>query len=222
MALKRSTYHHGDLRAALLRAGEQLLSESGVAGFSLREVARRVGVSHAAPAHHFVDAQGLLAALATEGFRRLLASMRARQATVGDNPQDRLVASGLGYADCARSSPALLRLMFGDERIAAPSPELAQAGEAAFLHLCADVERLLGVSPFADARAMARVMAAWSIVHGFVTLLSAGHMPQAAALPVPQQDELFRAMLGPLLDPRLDAAAPSMGVATHPVADGVT
>ena len=213
MAPKRSTYHHGDLRAALLRAGEQLLSDSGAAGFSLREVARRVGVSHAAPAHHFADAQGLLAALATEGFRRLLASMRARQATVGEDPRDRLVASGLGYADCARSSPALFRLMFGDERIAAPPPELAEAGEAAFLHLCADVERLLGVSPFADARAMSRVMAAWSVVHGFVTLLNAGHMPQAASLPVPQQDDLFRAMLGPLLDPRIDACAlpPALG-----------
>ena len=79
MTARHDGYHHGDLRAALLAAGEEVLEESGVAGFSLRHVARRVGVSHSAPAHHFGDAQGLLAALATDGFRRFLAAMRVRQ-----------------------------------------------------------------------------------------------------------------------------------------------
>jgi AcrR family transcriptional regulator len=201
MTAKRASYHHGDLRAALLRAGEDLLGEAGTAGFSLREVARRVGVSHAAPAHHFGDAQGLLSTLATEGFRRLLAAMRLRQHDAGDDPGERLMASGLGYVDCARASPALFRLMFGDERIAAPGPDLAQAGDAAFQHLCSDVERLLGRSPSTDAVAMARVVAAWSLVHGFVTLLHSGHMPHVQALPPAQQEAFFRSALAPLLDP---------------------
>ncbi|WP_293868638.1 TetR/AcrR family transcriptional regulator [uncultured Alsobacter sp.] len=200
MAKQRSTYHHGDLRAALLRAGEQVLADTGPAGFSLREVARRVGVSHAAPAHHFGDTQGLLSALATEGFRRLLAAMRARQATAGPDARDRLLASGLGYVDCARSSPALFRLMFGDERIATPDPNLSEAGEAAFRQLCDDVEKLLGVSPFSDERAMARVAAAWSLVHGFVTLLNAGHMGGVGALTGDREEAFFRSALAPLLE----------------------
>jgi AcrR family transcriptional regulator len=201
MTGRKASYHHGDLRAALMRAGEHLLTEAGVAGFSLREVARRVGVSHAAPAHHFRDAHGLLAALATEGFRRLLAAMRLRQDAAGDGPADRLLASGLGYVDCARANPGLFRLMFGDERIADAGPEFAQAGDAAFQHLCCDVERLLGRAPSHDAGAMARVVAAWSLVHGFVTLLNSGHMRHIQDLSRDEQDGFFRAVLAPLMDP---------------------
>jgi AcrR family transcriptional regulator len=73
MPKSKDSYHHGDLRAALIKAGEAVLAETGVTGFSLRAVAKRVGVSHSAPAHHFGDAKGLLDALATEGFRRFLA-----------------------------------------------------------------------------------------------------------------------------------------------------
>ena len=69
-------YHHGDLAAALLAAAEAELAEKGVEAFSLRSVAKRAGVSHAAPAHHFGDATGVLTALATEGFRRFLAGWR--------------------------------------------------------------------------------------------------------------------------------------------------
>jgi AcrR family transcriptional regulator len=79
MRKTKDSYHHGDLRAALLAAGEAVLTETGVEGFSLRLVAKRVGVSHSAPAHHFGDAQGLLTALAAEGFRRFLLAMQARQ-----------------------------------------------------------------------------------------------------------------------------------------------
>ena len=100
---KRSTYHHGDLRAALLRAGEEQLARSGVAGFSLREVASRVGVSHAAPAHHFGDAQGLLAALAAEGFRRFLAAMRHRQSGYLQYHHHNGDAKSCSGNDCSRS-----------------------------------------------------------------------------------------------------------------------
>ncbi|NBO21074.1 MAG: TetR/AcrR family transcriptional regulator, partial [Rhodobacteraceae bacterium] len=72
-------YHHGDLATALIAAAHQELSEQGAAGFSLRRVARRAGVSHAAPAHHFGDAAGLLAALAAQGFRRLIGQQSLRQ-----------------------------------------------------------------------------------------------------------------------------------------------
>ena len=201
MVRRRTTYHHGDLRAALLRAGEEQLARTGVAGFSLRQVASRVGVSHAAPAHHFGDAQGLLAALATEGFRRFLVAMRHRQANAGDNARALLLASGLGYLDFARSSPALFRLMFGDERIGKPTEDLAKAANNAFLHLAGDIERLLGVSVFANPAAMARAMAVWSLVHGFANLLNSGHMRTVLSMPPEQQNHFFQVAFAPLLGP---------------------
>ena len=70
-----TTYHHGDLPAALRAATAQLVAEKGPSGFSLREVARRAGVSHAAPAHHFGDAEGMLTSVAAEGFATLADAM---------------------------------------------------------------------------------------------------------------------------------------------------
>ncbi|MCU0912422.1 MAG: TetR/AcrR family transcriptional regulator, partial [Rhodobacteraceae bacterium] len=90
-------YHHGDLRAALLAAAEAELEARGIEAFSLRSVAKRAGVSHAAPAHHFGDAGGLLTALAAQGFRRFVANQAAHEDRAGADPAARLVESGLGY-----------------------------------------------------------------------------------------------------------------------------
>ena len=177
MDTPKESYHHGDLRAALLAAAEATLAETGVEGFSLRRVARRVGVSHSAPAHHFGDTQGLLVALASEGFRRLRATMRARQAEAAVDPRAQLVASGLGYVAFAEGSPALFRLMFGSERTRPATPELVEAGEAAFHVLTDGVAWLRGVSPFEDAAAMVNVIGCWSLVHGFAELALAGRLP---------------------------------------------
>ena len=177
MRKTKDSYHHGDLRAALIKAGEAVLSETGVDGFSLRAVAKRVGVSHSAPAHHFGDARGLLDALAIEGFRRFLGAMEARQAQeASKDPRRQLLASGLGYLDFAVGSPALFRLMFAAERADGKSEELSQAARASFMHLADGVERLRRVSPFEDASAMADVMAIWSAVHGFSELYISGRL----------------------------------------------
>ncbi|WP_435663979.1 TetR/AcrR family transcriptional regulator [Hoeflea sp.] len=177
MLKTKDSYHHGDLRAALIKAGEAELAESGVKGFSLRAVAKRVGVSHSAPAHHFGDANGLLDALATEGFRRFLAAMEARQKTViSGDPRQQVLASGLGYLDFAVSSPALFRLMFAAERKQVKSADLTAAAQASFLHLAEGVARLRGVSPFENAPAMTDVMAIWSMVHGFTELFISGQL----------------------------------------------
>ncbi len=177
MTREKDRYHHGDLRAALLAAAEAVLTETGVEGFSLRAVAKRVGVSHAAPAHHFGDVQGVLTALAAEGFRRFLAAMQARQAAItGGDAEALLVASGLGYLDFAEASPALFRLMFSSVRPREETPELSAAARDAFGHLAADVARLRGVSPFEDSAAMEDVMAAWAMVHGVAELFISGRL----------------------------------------------
>jgi AcrR family transcriptional regulator len=112
---KESRYHHGDLRAALLQAGEAELAANGRLGFTLRGTAKRAGVSHAAPAHHFRDANALLAALAARGFRRLEAAMREAQANAPPDPRAQLIAAGVGYFRFGYNNPALLQLMFGPE-----------------------------------------------------------------------------------------------------------
>jgi AcrR family transcriptional regulator len=195
MTTEKHSYHHGDLRAALLAAGESVLAETGIEAFSLRRVAREVGVSHSAPAHHFGDTQGLLAALATEGFTRFLAAMQARQKTAAtQEARALLTASGLGYMDFALGSPALFQLMFGSERVDFCNPALDSAATAAFDHLAQDIARLRGVSPYQDEGAMADVMAAWSMVHGFSALLMAGRLKPVQAMEQPAREAFFAAL----------------------------
>ena len=200
MTTEKHAYHHGDLRSALLKAGESVLAETGIEGFSLRRVAREVGVSHSAPAHHFGDAQGLLAALAAEGFTRFLTAMQARQGAVqGADPRTLLTASGLGYLDFALGAPALFKLMFGSERVDFCDPALDAAAAAAFEHLASDIARLRGVSPHQDADAMADVMAAWSMVHGFASLLMAGRLKPVQELEPPAREAYFSSLFARIM-----------------------
>ena len=180
----RRPYHHGDLRPALLAAAETVLDEQGLEAFSLRRVAKAVGVSHAAPAHHFGDTQGLLTALATEAFRRFVAAMEARQQGVSD-PEERLVASGLGYLDFARTSPALFRLMFGSKRVGSDDPDYAEAARAAFLHLADDIAAHRGGTVFDHPAAMEDAQAVWAMVHGLAELMAVGRL---AAFPLEDRE----------------------------------
>jgi|SRR5215831_7793450 len=169
-------YHHGNLRAALLEAAETELEAEGIEGFSLRGVAKRAGVSHAAPAHHFGDANGLLTGLAAEGYRRFVAAQEARQKNASSDGMSQLVAAGLGYIDFASAHPALFRLMFSSGRPDHEAPELSAAGAEAFARLMNLVARVHGVDPQKNKKAMLSVMAAWATVHGLADLLVAGRM----------------------------------------------
>src|SRR3982751_4795766 len=101
----RDAYHHGALRESLIEAAEAVLAERGVDGFSLREVARRAGVSPAAPAHHFGDARGLLSELALQGFQEFGDDLAAADARGGDDPARRLYEQGLAYVAFAMRRP---------------------------------------------------------------------------------------------------------------------
>jgi AcrR family transcriptional regulator len=169
-------YHHGNLRAALLEAAEAELVAGGIEGFSLRGVAKRAGVSHAAPAHHFGDANGLLTGLAAEGYRRFVAAQEARQKNAPSDGMSQLVAAGLGYIDFALSHPSLFRLMFSSGRPDHEAPELSAAGGEAFERLMDAVARAHGIDPHKNKKAMLSVMAAWAVAHGLADLLVAGRM----------------------------------------------
>jgi AcrR family transcriptional regulator len=180
-------YHHGDLRAALLRAAEDELAASGVEGFSLRSVAKRAGVSHAAPAHHFGDVGGLMTALCTEGFERFLRAQSAREALAEPDPASQILAAGLGYIDFAMASPALFRLMFSSAMPDRNSAELSGAGARAYGHLLAQIAAAGGrVGP--DGRPTEDVAAAWAIVHGLADLIQSGPMADLRAMPAAERD----------------------------------
>lgn len=195
----RKTYHHGDLRAALLVAAEAELEASGVEGFSLRKVARRAGVSHAAPAHHFGDVTGLLSALATEGYRRLLACQHAREENAPADALSQLKASGLGYVDFAMVHTALFRLVFTSTRLETEDVDLSQAGEAAFSHLVDLVRAVSGRDALHDPEAMAEVSLLWATMHGLGDLLSAGRLKMLGSLPPKMRDRMIRGFMDRLV-----------------------
>lgn len=168
---KKSRYHHGDLRAELLKAAEAILSEKGIESFSLRAVAKRAGVSHGAPSHHFSDVQGLLTALAGIGFQRFVRTQIDRQSTAKTDPISQLAASGLGYIDFAMANPALFRLMFNSEQPDHCDQHLAFDAFSAFNKLVVDVKNVRNIDPYSDPVVMKDVMSAWAIVHGLANLM---------------------------------------------------
>jgi AcrR family transcriptional regulator len=174
---ERQGYHHGDLRRALLEAAEVELAEKGPEGFTLRACAKRAGVSHAAPAHHFGDVSGLLSALAAEGFERFLKTTAARMNTAdpGDS-RARLVAMGLGYIDFARANPALFSLMFSSRKADFQDGKLQQAAAASFEQLVAGVGAVAGADPLTTRPGRRQLAATWAIVHGLSHLLLSHRM----------------------------------------------
>jgi AcrR family transcriptional regulator len=172
-------YHHGDLRAALVAAAEAELTDKGMEGFSLRSVAKRAGVSHAAPAHHFGDVGGLLTALAAEGFRQFQATLDARERGASD-ARDRAVRAGFGYLDFAMARPTLFRLIFSSARADYADPDLSAAASLAYDHLVGLVEALGGGE--------ADVVALWAASHGIADL-SSGQKLRTLRLKSPEERE---------------------------------
>ena len=187
-------YHHGALREALLEAAEAELVERGVERFSLRSCAKRAGVSHAAPAHHFGDVAGLLTALAARGFEELTARMDA-----ADEPSasaaDRLVAIGAAYVRFGIDRPALFRLMFGAEYPQLDDAALVGAAETAFGRMLSRVGAVRGDAPMSSPEGRTDVAASWAVVHGCAHLASAGRMSFVFGLPEAEAADALESVL---------------------------
>ena len=158
--MTRPTYHHGDLRAVILTEAARLVAERGADRVSLRELAREAGVSHAAPAHHFVDRRGLFTALGTQGFQLLA------QALVDARPQ--FADAALAYVRFALEHPGHYQVMFNKSLLDTSDSELAAAEAASGAELARGVATLR--DPNAQADPAGAQLAAWSLVHGFSTL----------------------------------------------------
>ena len=186
-------YHHGDLRAALLAAAGAELEARGIEAFSLRSVAKRAGVSHAAPAHHFGDVNGLLTALAAQGFRRFVANQAAYEDRAGTDPAARLVESGLGYIAFAGANPALFRLMFGSDRPDFQAPELHEAAKAAFRQL--EAANAAVAAALGKPLDQSNVEATWAVVHGLADLLAGGRLMRLGAMDGPAREAVLREVI---------------------------
>ncbi|MEU1973464.1 TetR/AcrR family transcriptional regulator [Microbacterium sp. NPDC019599] len=162
----------GSARDALLRAANEELIEKGHAAVSLRAVARRAGVSHAAPAHFFGDRAGMLTAVATEGFAALSRALEdaARHATDSGRPV--LEALGRGYVDFGLEHPALMELMFRRSELNPDDAGLIEAQRSALGCIRAAVADLAGADADPDAEEWSLV--SWAVVHGLVSLVHEG------------------------------------------------
>lgn len=198
-ARRERRYHHGDLRRTLIEAAEKELEERGVEGFTLRGCARRAGVSHAAPAHHFKDANALLSALAAEGFSRFAASMEERQAKAGPSGRERLIAAGLAYLDFGFAHPALLRLMFASNRPDHALLELEQQSDRAFKVLVESVEQILAETGQGGTDPCIDIAAIWSVVHGLTELGVAMRLKFLPELSGPERDAIATAIIDKVL-----------------------
>lgn len=201
-------YHHGDLAAALLDAGEAELQDKGIEAFSLRGVAKRAGVSHAAPAHHFRDVVGLLTAIAARGYERFVARQSDFRAEAVSTPQAQMAASGVGYVAFAMENPALFRLMFGSDRLRFEDPQLgASAGNA-----YDDLVRHVAAVPLDAGSDSARrggasdedIAAVWAMAHGLADLLAAGRIKSLLALPLEERHRVIASLMRRVL-PRSEA-----------------
>ncbi|UVI35385.1 TetR/AcrR family transcriptional regulator [Brevibacterium spongiae] len=163
------TYHHGDLRRALLAQTASAIAEDGVAKLSMRALAKRAGVSNAAPTYHFGDKAGLLTALAAEGFE-LLAEAMSRIDDSG------LVARGVAYVEFALACPSHFTVMFQPRLLHDDDPELVAARQRAWAALSVGVA-VTRSGPDADFG-----VAAWSLVHGYATLVLSGAVEPEDAL----------------------------------------
>lgn len=168
---KKTSYHHGDLRRALIDASLELIEEKGAQGLTLREVARRVGVSHAAPYRHFADKEALLAAAATEGFEALQEAMESGRDAHSDSVE-RFEAVGLAYVQFAVSHRSQFRVMFGAQLAGQTDyPELSEAGRRGFEVLVGMIVELQAAGTIAAGDPLPFALSAWSVVHGLATLL---------------------------------------------------
>jgi AcrR family transcriptional regulator len=187
-------YHHGNLREALLDAGERALESGGAANLSLRELARAVGVSHAAPRRHFADKQALLDVLALAGFERLGATLGAATADADDFPA-RLLALARAYVAFATAHPALIELMFASKHQAGAPPELADAGARAFAPALQTIADGQASGAVVDGDTVEIAKIAFALLQGLVAIAGNGLLDET---PLDQllDDAVQRLLLG--------------------------
>lgn len=206
----KDSYHHGNLRRALLDDALAVIREKGMDGLSLRAVAARAGVSHAAPYHHFKDKAALLDALAGEASVLLDGRMAVAVQDAGDDPRRQLLALGLAYVSFAVESPEYYAAFTASARTApatSGAAEAAAAGVTAWSRLLGAVAacQAAGVLPAGDTAVYGVTF--WSLVHGLAELWRTGQFAQLPHGGEGLEPLARRVLLAALGTPEADAAA---------------
>lgn len=192
---KKTTYHHGDLRNALLNTALELLEEDGFSGLTLRAIAAKAGVSHAAPAHHFPTMRALVTVMCTIGFERFERSMVEARAKAQPDPKSQMEASSEGYLAFATSQPELFRLMFYNAAADWTNQALCEASLKARRELttiCAPAAAVLGLHSAAQLEALEQLV--WSSTHGYAHLINERRFSR-----MPDRDSDFRMNIASLI-----------------------
>ncbi len=170
---KKKPYHHSNLREVLLLSAVGLIAEAGPSGFTLREVARRAGVSHNAPYRHFQDRDDLLAAVAAQGYLELNHAMLE----AANQQPEPLKRAGLAYVAFALRRPEHFTVMFETAFTKESHPEAATASELAFSTLVGLVESSQNTGEMIAGDSLQSALLAWSMVHGIAKLAITGRLP---------------------------------------------
>jgi AcrR family transcriptional regulator len=176
----KAPYHHGNLRQALLDAALAAIREQGVSELSLRDVARRAGVSHAAPAHHFGDKAGLLTAIATDGFERFAQAQRDARERGGTDPVARFSWTGWAYVMFADQNREYFDIMFRPELLNREDAAFRAAADAAHQVLLETMRPVLG--ELSEDQMLSQSTSAWALAHGLSRLWLDGNLSAFAGL----------------------------------------
>lgn len=166
------TYHHGDLKVALLAAAREIVEEQGADTFTLREAARRAGVSHGAPAHHFGDKTGLLTELAAQVLGERVERASTARLAAGTDPMDQMKACGMAHIDFLISHPQLDGLCRRDNMIDRADPTLQDVLQRMSADLIDTMSAALGKTLVPDKEANASTLLAMAVTHGFAQLVN--------------------------------------------------
>jgi AcrR family transcriptional regulator len=176
--VSKRPYHHGDLGNALLEAASEVIAEHGVAELRMRDLTRRIGVSHGAFANHFKDREALLVALAIQGFERLIERQRVVLAASHATPSAALIAIGIAYVQFAADYPSHFEVMF-QRRLLLRDPQLATVAARCFEQLLGAVAAITPKPSKSGGRKQNELVAlgGWALAHGLATLQTQGLLP---------------------------------------------
>jgi AcrR family transcriptional regulator len=190
--MKEDSFHHGNLRAALIDAGLAAVEARGAGEVSLRDLARQVGVSPTAAYRHFADKDALFTAIADRGFQALADA--SLQAPAPADPTERIMSLARTYAGFAAGHPQLYRLMFAEPLDMAAVAGLSDSSAAAYRPLREAVIAALGMGAD-EARVTDAIVRLWSVLHGYVTLRHANRLPRLATV-----EDRFEPVLRPVVE----------------------
>ena len=184
-----------DLRQNVLDASLTLIEEGGLDGLSMREVARKAGVSHQAPYHYFGDREAILAELAGEGFSKLGQSLVRAGAQAGSEPVKAVEAMGRAYVEFALRNPAYFQAMFRADAVPLDRyPEARKREDEAFGKLVEGIDRAFRKQPAEVRRTIA--IACWAMVHGLATLILEGSLARKLGIPRARQRQVANEVIG--------------------------